>query len=344
MSKRRDRGWRDRAASELLVGVLPGLTLSGLALVVEDPLPGVGNALEGGGFPVTVWNRRSLGGRPAAPWPSHGPFGVVALRLPRSKEELAMALHASASVMEPGGTLLIYGAKDEGIRGAGTLTDEVFDNAETLAVGGHARVLMATRKEDQGEVRGNLQAWRAALDPGHPELPQVWVSYPGVFAHGHLDPGTGLLLDSLPPLSPGARVLDYGCGAGAVGAVAGARGEGLELDLLDVDAPALEAARENVPEARFILADGLPGEGHGPYDAILSNPPFHRGKEEDPEMITEFIRSAGGSLRPRGILVLVAQRRLVVDRELEKSFRQVDVLAEDSTYRVWAGRVPNRRR
>jgi 16S rRNA (guanine1207-N2)-methyltransferase len=251
-----------------------------------------------------------------------------------------MSLHAAASVVRPGGTILVYGAKDEGIQGAlGTLGD-LFHEAETVAIGGHCRVLRACRGEEVPGIRTPLTAWKSSSLPGHPELPPDWISYPGVFAHGRLDDGTSLLLDALPDLPPGSRVLDYGCGSGVVGYVAGRRGEGLEIEMLDVDSVALEAAIENVPGIRVHLRDGLPPVEVGSFDAILSNPPFHRGKAEDPEMIVSLVRGAPALLRPKGILVFVAQRRLPLEGSLRRSFRDVTILAEDPTFRVWMGRRP----
>ena len=43
------------------------------------------------------------------------------------------------------------------------------------------------------------------------------VSLPGVFSHGRLDRGTALLLEHLDKL-PSGHLLDFGCGAGVLGA------------------------------------------------------------------------------------------------------------------------------
>ncbi len=83
-----------------------------------------------------------------------------------------------------------------------------------------------------------------------PELLQFFRLLP---AAGRLDEGTALLLGVLPPLPPGARVLDFGCGSGAIGAAALAASPGLAVTMLDNDAVALEAVRENVPDARRVL-------------------------------------------------------------------------------------------
>ena len=162
-----------------------------------------------------------------------------------------------------------------------------------------------------------------------------WVSFPGVFAHGHLDPGTALVVDALPTLRPGARVLDFGCGSGIIGAAVLIREPGAEVDLLDNAILSLVAAWENVPGGRPYLGTEIAATERGPYDLIVSNPPFHEGKSEDLGVIGELIADAPGHLAKRGSLLLVAQRRLPVQRPLEAAFRRVEIVAEDATYRVW---------
>ena len=203
-----------------------------------------------------------------------------------------MALHAAASVLRAHGTIFVFGANDEGIQSAGKLLGSLFSGVETLGVGGRCRVLSAHWDGDPASLRGRAEDWRTEVSLDHPQLPSPWYSYPGVFAHGRLDPGTRLLLDSLPDLPAGSRTLDYGCGSGPVGFLALQKGTGVEVDLLDVDSVALLAAKENVPEGRILLRDGLPPPGEKKYGAILSNPPFHRGKAEEPDMIEEFIQGA----------------------------------------------------
>jgi 16S rRNA (guanine1207-N2)-methyltransferase len=340
VSIRGDPDWRDRAAADLLIRHSPATDLSGPALIMGERLPDVAGAFRAEGLEVISWNRRALGGRGATAWPPPGPFGAATLRFPRGREELLMGLHSASSVLRPEGRLLVYGAKDEGIETAFGLLEDLFVGVETLGIGGRCRVLTAVRGEETKGLRDSLDAWKSLVTLDYPGLPREWVSYPGIFAHGHLDPGTRLLLDVLPSVPSGARILDYGCGSGIVAWFALSRNEELEVDLLDVDAVALRAARLNVPAGRLILRDGLPARGERAYDAIFSNPPFHRGKGEDPGMILRFIQEAPDLLNPRGALVLVAQRRLPIQRSLQERFGGVRVLAEDSTFRVWEGRKP----
>lgn len=319
---------------------LDDLPLSGPALVMGDRSGLVEDALSRVGVKAGSWNRRAYGGKTASAWPSGGPYRFVALRLPPAKEELQMSVHAGLSVLRRAGVLVVYGAKDEGIGSADRVMEELLPDVETVATGNRCRVLMARRPDEILGLRGSLIDWQVPLEYGLPYAPGPWISFPGVFSHGRLDPGTRLLLDHLPKIPPHGRILDYGCGTGIIGAVAGSRGEDIQIELLDVDAVALQAARKNVPGARTFLLDGLPDDRPRRYDAIISNPPFHRGKAEDPSLLQSLLEGAPALLNPRGVLCLVAQRRFPVKETLEEGFREVDRLAEDSIYRIWRGRNP----
>jgi 16S rRNA (guanine1207-N2)-methyltransferase len=97
---------------------------------------------------------------------------------------------------------------------------------------------------------------------------------------------------------------------------------------------------ENVPRGIFHLKEGLPRPPDEPYDAIVTNPPFHRGKAEDPGLILDLIEGSPRALSKRGRLVLVAQRRLPVEGAFRAAFREVSLLADEGGFRVWDGRLP----
>lgn len=288
---------------------------------------------------MSRWWRRAVDGRPASAWPSGGPFGTVALRLPRAKDELEMMVHASAGLLVPDGRLLVYGAKDEGAGSAARRIGRVFGTVRSVATGGRCRLLLAGDPAPLTGLRPTLEAWEEAFASELDELPGRWVSFPGVFAHGRLDGGTRLLLEHLPDVASGDRVLDFGCGHGIVGAVVRARRPSAEVDFLDVDALALEAVRRNVPGARTVLSDGWSRAPAGPWDAVLSNPPYHRGKGESTRVVRELVEGSVGRIAPAGRLAMVVQRRLGVEPWLARSFGEVEVLGDRGPWRVWgAGR------
>ena len=163
------------------------------------------------------------------------------------------------------------------------------------------------------------------------EQAQPWVTYPGLFAGGGLDVMTLALLARLPTPPPKARILDACCGSGTIATALHARavGTGLKaLHVLDADAVAIAAAKENVPggssSARFFLCDGWP---HTPtafakkgkptkYDWVVSNPPVHRGQPDDFRVVNGLIKGAKERLRKGGVLWMVCQQQVPIGRML----------------------------
>ncbi len=329
------------AADALILRSLDNIAVAGRVLLVNQSrsLPA---AMRQRGATCTVWNRRLAEGMAAGPWPPQGPYDLALVRLPKARDEQAMTAHAAMSVLQVGGRLILYGGNDEGIRSAAAMLEEIAGDVETLAARGHGRVLVARRPAAMGALRDTLEAWRTVSRMEIAGRARDWVSYPGCFAAGRLDEGTALLLSVLPPLQPGTRVLDYGCGTGAVAAaVLGVQRDAL-VEGMDSDAVALEAARENVPAARLTLGASLADAGRRDYAAILSNPPLHQGIAEDRTLLDRLVSDAPSHLAPGGYLQFVVQRRVALERLLGQHFANAEVAAETSRYRVWRAHTAGR--
>jgi 16S rRNA (guanine1207-N2)-methyltransferase len=333
--------WRndpEGAADQLIRRSLDDIDVQGRVLLAyqSGDLPAL---LAQRGVDVEVWNRRVAGVHKASPWPSAAPCDVALLRLPKAKDEQEMAAHACLSSLADGGRLIVYGGNDEGIRSVAGMLEELCGSVDTLATRGHGRVLAVRRPGDTSRLRTPLITWRRVMPVTIAGTSRDWVSYPGMFADGRIDEGTALLLAHLPPLPARARALDYGCGSGIIGAAARAQQPDLTLDLIDSDTVALEAARENVPEARIIAGTRLDDTGKVNYAAILSNPPLHEGIAEDHAHLARLVADAPSRLAPGGVLQMVVQRRVPLDRMLAERFAKAAVIAETGRYRVWRAEV-----
>lgn len=131
---------------------------------------------------------------------------------------------------------------------------------------------------------------------------------PGVFSHRELDGGARALMEAM-QIRSDERVLDLGCGSGAVGIAAGLRAENVHVVAVDSNPRAIEsatwAAERNALrsfEAR-LNADGSAVEA-GEYDVVLANPPYYSNFR----LAELFAKTAARALRIAGRLLIVTKQ------------------------------------
>ncbi|MDR1569563.1 MAG: methyltransferase [Oscillospiraceae bacterium] len=158
----------------------------------------------------------------------------------------------------------------------------------------------------------------------------------GVFSRTELDKGTRVLLDALEGRSMSGRLLDLGCGWGAVGAALAARYPGLSVVCGDVNPRAVELTRANLArngiDAEAYVSDGL-ADVPGEFDWIVMNPPIRAGKQT----VYRLIEEARARLTERGALVLVWRKQQGAEsamRWLGERFASVERVSRESGYWV----------
>jgi 16S rRNA (guanine1207-N2)-methyltransferase len=141
-----------------------------------------------------------------------------------------------------------------------------------------------------------------------------------LFSPRGIDAGTLAMLDRV-EFELGDRVLDLGCGYGAVGIVA-ARLIGAErVVMVDDDPEATRLARHNaelngVPGVLTQLGDGLAATTQTGFTKILCNPPYH----VDFAVPKRFIEKGFNRLELGGCMVIVTQRRKWYENKLRSIF------------------------
>lgn len=257
-----------------------------------------------------------------------GSLDAVIMAAPPGTLERRYALALALVSLRPGAPLTAMAPKDRG--GARLGAELRAFGCEVEETGRkHSRVCHVQRPS-------TLPGVEEALEQGgprfHPALGR-WTQ-PGVFSWDRPDPGTSLLLESLPPLTGSGA--DLGCGTGTIAQAVLAAPAVTRLDLVDLDRRAVDAARRNLPDPRAVFhwADARSaflGEG---LDFVVMNPPFHQGGAENRALGQDFIRAAHRLLRSGGTVRLVANRHLPYEAVLASLFSRTDVKAERQGFKV----------
>ena len=259
--------------------------------------------------------------------------GAVVAAPPGTMERrygLALALRA----LTPGAPLTALAPNE---KGGSRLSKELESFGCTVSASSkrHHRVCRTVRPAMLDDA-----ALAVAIDTGGPRFVEAlgqW-SQPGVFSWDALDPGTLLLVATLPPLA--GRGADLGCGVGLLAAAALANPDVTHLDLVDMDRRAVACARRNIRDKRaaFHWADARINPQLEGLDFVVMNPPFHDGGAEDRSLGQAFLRRAHQILRQGGTTWLVANRHLPYEGVMKTSFATVTLRAEAHGFKVYEAR------
>ncbi len=166
------------------------------------------------------------------------------------------------------------------------------------------------------------------------------VTRPGVFSHRELDNGARQLLDAV-DVYPGARLLEIGCGSGAVSLGLAARDPSATIHAIDSNARAVWCTKrgaelnslDNVTvELNHTGCYGEPAR----FDMALGNPPYYA----DFRIAELFIEAAVRSLRPEGRLVMVTKQPKWYEENLSRWLEDAEVFPS-RRYHIVSGIKPS---
>lgn len=160
---------------------------------------------------------------------------------------------------------------------------------------------------------------------------------PGLFSADRVDDGTKLLLAHLPARPP-RKVLDVGCGYGALGLPVAALHPTAQFVLVDRDLLAVDAAASNAKSAGLGNVRCLPSLGYrdvspDPFDWILCNVPARIGTEA----IRYLLGAGAARLTAEGELRVVVIRDLgpVVEAIGQEEQWPIEFVAEGARHKIY---------
>ena len=261
-------------------------------------------------------------------------FQRILLLPARQRQENRALLAQAALGLAPGGILITAQQNTEGAKSLQSDCEALLGQVRFESKA-KCRVIWASAIKLNVEL---AQAW-AQLDAIQPIVDGEFLSRPGVFAWDRIDAGSSLLAEHLPDDLAG-RGADLGCGYGFLSVRALQHNPAItQMECFEADYRALELASKNL--AQFgARASGLhwhdvtQGLNQGEFDFIVSNPPFHVGRADLPDLGLSFITSASAALRSGGRFFMVANLHLAYEAALKQKFSHGQTLVQDRGFKV----------
>jgi len=261
-------------------------------------------------------------------------FDLLLIFLPKAKQETQYLLANLAPYLQQGGAIALVGEKKCGIKSAKTLLTPYSSAVNSIDSARHCSLLYAQLDK---KVRAFKQSEWLKTYPIKINNTQLQIcSLPGVFSYGELDKGSELLLQNLPENISGS-VLDFGCGAGVIACYLQKKFPHLEIDLIDINCYALESAKLSLQKNKLkgnVFASNVFSNITKKYNMLLSNPPFHSGRETDYLAAETFISKSPDYLKEQGVLSLVANKFLRYEPLLENSFKNLKTTGENGKFKI----------
>jgi 16S rRNA (guanine1207-N2)-methyltransferase len=264
-------------------------------------------------------------------------FDLALCHLPRGREVQRELIRGVARVLRPEGCFYFVASTKVGIKGAVAYARDLFGRCGVVRrkKGYHVAMTVRPRGMTPPGPRDSYVT-RTIMFEG---IETAVVSKPGVFAWDRLDGGTARLISTM-EIDRSDRVLDLGCGTGLAGVAAARRAPEGEVVLVDADLRAVRSAQRTleangVTNGEVLLSDGVARVvERGPFDVVITNPPFHQGRAVDYRVAQQFVRDARKALRAGGRLFLVSNRFIGYENLIREAFGDVATAGVDSSYHV----------
>jgi 16S rRNA (guanine1207-N2)-methyltransferase len=261
-------------------------------------------------------------------------FNLLLIFIPKAKKEVQYLLANLTPHLQQGAPIILVGEKKCGIKSAGNLLTPYATNVNTIDSARHCSLLYC---ELSHEVAMFKQSdWIKTYPIKINEITLQICSLPGVFSHGELDKGSELLLQNLPAKLSGS-LLDFGCGAGVIGCYIKKRFPDLEIDMVDINAYALASAKLSMINNKLnasVFASNVFSNIDKKYNTLLSNPPFHSGKQTNYVAAEAFINQSPNYLKAKGTFSIVANKFLRYEPLLEKSYTNITTSQQNNKFKV----------
>ncbi|MGF1741092.1 16S rRNA (guanine(1207)-N(2))-methyltransferase RsmC [Vibrio profundum] len=273
----------------------------------------------------------------AAEFDAQSKADLVLLYWPKAKAEAQFLLAMLMAKLGPGTEIVVVGENRSGVKSI----------EKMFAPYGQIKKYDSARRCSfywglcsETSAPFSLSDWFKTYSVQYNDITITVKSLPGVFSHGEFDIGSQLLLDNLPKLK--GKVLDFGCGAGVIGAVMVSLNPGIELTMCDVSALAIESSKQTLA-ANGLSAQVVPSDVYSDIPTglnyIISNPPFHSGLDTSYSATETLLAGAPQYLKAGGELYIVANSFLKYPPIIEQAFGQCQTPSKTSKFAIYQAKA-----
>ncbi len=253
---------------------------------------------------------------------------LVILPLPKAAERLELLLRALAGAVDAPLELWLVGPAKGGIRGGVTRLSRFADEVTLVDSARHCKLYRALLRPGPALTLEDVASWIEVRD-------LRVVSYPGYSATDAWTRARPCCWMRWTTGCPGARCSTW------------AAGRRLERHPGPWRLPRDRHGRERHrggrhhrhPGAQSFAGQGGGGDLYdgvaGRYQAVITNPPFHDGRERTTAITRRLIEEAPDHLEGDGVLWMVANRELPYVQWLDGAFKHVQVMRETNRFRVY---------
>lgn len=272
-------------------------------------------------------------------WPA---TAHVLLKIPNNHSYLRFQLRRLKALV-PQGTLIVAAAKAKEIHAnlLQIFQEEIGAVSASLTVKKCRLITAVVEGSVNRHPNGQFPKYWPVLLPNQPEPVQI-ANHANVFSKDQLDIGARFLLEHLPNINPGERVIDLGCGNGVLGLALMQQQPDAQLVFSDESFMAVASARLNVEHnlpnslqhCEFTADDCLTTQADLTADWIVCNPPFHQQHAITDHIAWQMFTDARRVLKIGGRLRIVCNRHLDYGDKLTRLFGGCIHIASNAKFTV----------
>lgn len=260
---------------------------------------------------------------------------LVIIAFPKSKAELNFTLTMIAHATTQNTKIIIVGENKSGIKSLEKVAEKTLVNCQKFDSARHCVLFAANLALNIPSFK--LDDWYGYYDVDIDKVKIKVAALPGVFSQKGLDKGTRVLLEHLPVIKSG-DMLDFGCGAGVIANFIGKKYPEVKLNLLDVNALALESSNKTLKLNNLsgnVFASNSLSEVKNKYDVVVSNPPFHQGVTTNYQATESFLSGIKQYLRNNAHVFIVANSFLKYEPIMKKTIGKTSRLLSEKGFTIY---------